>query len=122
MKNLDELLRNIAGWQKDDPRFLSIVDNNRFVSTLTLFILLLLTLLPQSISGVHVGTGAERAQSIERQHDLGGSFQAKQGNAVNPNYEGVRANMTCAGDCDKCQPQELAQHVVPTVSRFCWYG
>ena len=29
MECLDELLRNIAGWQKDDPRFLSIVDNNR---------------------------------------------------------------------------------------------
>jgi len=26
---LDELLRNIAGWEKNDPRFLSIVDNNR---------------------------------------------------------------------------------------------
>jgi len=29
INNLDELLRNIAGWQKDDPRYLSIVDNNR---------------------------------------------------------------------------------------------
>lgn len=29
MDTLDEHLRNIAGWQKDDPRFLSIVDNNR---------------------------------------------------------------------------------------------
>jgi len=29
MSFLDELLRNIAGWDKTDPRFLSIVDNNR---------------------------------------------------------------------------------------------
>ena len=30
MSFLDELLRNIAGWDKTDPRFLSIVDNNRW--------------------------------------------------------------------------------------------
>ena len=29
MSFLDELLRNIAGWDKTDPRFLYIVDNNR---------------------------------------------------------------------------------------------
>ena len=29
MSFLDELLRNIAGWDNSDPRFLSIVDNNR---------------------------------------------------------------------------------------------
>ena len=28
MFTLNELLRNIAGWQKDDPRYLSIIDNN----------------------------------------------------------------------------------------------
>jgi len=29
IKHLDELLRNIAGWEKEDPRFHSIMDNNR---------------------------------------------------------------------------------------------
>jgi len=29
MSYLDELLRDIAGWHSEDPRFLSIVDNNR---------------------------------------------------------------------------------------------
>jgi len=29
LEYLDELLRNIAGWEKDDPNFLSLVDNNR---------------------------------------------------------------------------------------------
>ena len=29
MSYLDELLRDIAGWGSEDPRFLSIVDNNR---------------------------------------------------------------------------------------------
>ena len=29
MSYLDELLRDIAGWDSKDPRFLSIVDNNR---------------------------------------------------------------------------------------------
>ena len=29
MSYLDELLRDIAGWDSEDPRFLSIVDNNR---------------------------------------------------------------------------------------------
>jgi len=29
MFNLNELLRNIAGWEKDDPRYLSIIDNNQ---------------------------------------------------------------------------------------------
>jgi len=29
LEYLDELLRNIAGWEKDDPNYLSLVDNNR---------------------------------------------------------------------------------------------
>jgi len=29
MIHLNELLRNIAGWEKDDPRYLSIIDNNQ---------------------------------------------------------------------------------------------
>ena len=29
MTTLNELLRNIAGWEKDDPRYLSIIDNNQ---------------------------------------------------------------------------------------------
>ena len=30
MDYLDDLLRNISGWDKADPNYLSIVDNNRY--------------------------------------------------------------------------------------------
>ena len=30
MDYLDDLLRNISGWDKADPQYLSIVDNNRY--------------------------------------------------------------------------------------------
>ena len=30
MDYLDDLLRNISGWDKSDPNYLSIVDNNRY--------------------------------------------------------------------------------------------